>query len=384
MFKKLLGPFGHFADGLSVGQALWGWSAFWTAVAAVSGSAAYAIDWVRTQGWGAAFFVGIGTAVALLVAVSLGMFALGYLRSRSATGAPALAHATHPSGPPAALTPVLPAAAADDLARRVAALERELREAKSVLGDSRRTVEASGPAVRAGIAEIASTLRAEVDGAKADLGSRVAGVETAANARLDQRDALFDRHYGELRAGLDALRKEMKAAIADAARDAKGGVDGAIAGFGLVMGQLGQRVGELETRAAATEHHFRRLLRMRDAARRLRPLFEELRPLGERLLLANKGDYPDGEAWRTDYEAWRAKLAEFWRLASRWDPPGIDPLALSADDLDRVKAGCGDGRFADFELQRRRRVLVAAHLKHGQYAGEALARIEAEAYGEPT
>ena len=40
----------------------------------------------------------------------------------------------------------------------------------------------------------------------AALAGKIADLETVAMARLDQKDALFNRHYTELRAGLDALR----------------------------------------------------------------------------------------------------------------------------------------------------------------------------------
>lgn len=256
----------------------------------------------------------------------------------------------------APLLATIEAAARDIRGENAARFEMIRKTAEHALDQMRQSQEAWG-----------TRLREELAAADARAKDRIAVLDDWAIARFDK----------------------LQGAIAEAARDAKGGVDGAIAGFGLVVRQLGERVGELETRSDVIEHRFHRfhrfhrLLRVRDAARRLRPLFEEARPLAERLLSAEREDYPDGKAWRADYEAWHAKLREFWRLASRWSPPGIDPFANPEEEVESARGVPADERFADCELQRRWRVLLVAHMKHGQLAGEALARIEAEAYGEP-
>lgn len=74
-------PTGRFADVLSIGQALWGWAAFWTLVAAVMAWAASTIAPVWSLGWGAVAFAGAAAASGITIAIAFVLIAWRYLKS---------------------------------------------------------------------------------------------------------------------------------------------------------------------------------------------------------------------------------------------------------------------------------------------------------------
>lgn len=409
MSEKHWGRLGRLADGLSVGQAVWGWSAFWTAVTALAGWAAYTVEWVGTHGWGAAFFVGVGTACALMLFVSLGMFAWGYLKSRSPSH-PALAAA--PAGAAAggstglfpdsrAMHAVMEGRLSDgrDLAavvRRDAKLwlveaERDMsarlealrKEQEQALGEFRKETAEGIAALRKDVDRALGAVRhnaeamREIDTAEREMreenAARFEMIRKTAEHALEQgrlRLEAFDGRLKEVAAKAEALTWDVFRAMSDGNRSE--------------FDKLGERLASVEAGLGSLRENVERRFLARNAARRLRDLFNRLGPAARRLVDAEPLDFPDGDAWLRAYKAWHADMKEFWQTASAWDGREMNPLALSDEDLGRVRgAPPEDDRFASFELQSRWRALCAANFQHGQYAGEALARIETQARGHP-
>jgi hypothetical protein len=109
-----------------------------------------------------------------------------------------------------------------------------------------------------------------------ELRAKIADVETVAKTRIDQGYSLFKRHYEELGARQGALERE-----------------------------LGRLRNEIERR-----------FRVRDAARVLMELRAELEPLGERLLIGERTEFPNAEAWQVAYRKWHEQTKNFWLVAT--------------------------------------------------------------------
>lgn len=318
---------------------------------------------IADQGWAAVAVCAIALVCGVTLTISLTSLALSARRRGEAKPVQDILNGISRLESRISALEARPGAAAapdDHLARRTAALERDFGATKTFLVEAREASERNTTIFSDAIA----TLRAETDGAKS-------AVQAAAEAMREENAARFEMIRKVAEHALDQGERREKA-LAVRLDD----LDGRI---GEYAERLGERLRGVETLPARV----RRLLRLRDEIERMNDLRNQLEPLADRLLLARLEDFPDALAWSAAYKEWHGRLDGFWRLASHWDQPAFNPLAVSGDDLIGVEGVPGGERFKDYDTQQQYRTLMVAHLRHGAAVGATMVRIDSAAQAEP-
>ncbi|WP_140887543.1 hypothetical protein [Muricoccus nepalensis] len=192
--------------------------------------------------------------------------------------------------------------------------------------------------------------------------------QVAVHAALVERVAGLDHRVQKI----DSIIAEMATQISQVEERVRDRLDGTRDGIIDSIKDIRKGLGSLQTQQKEFERQITDLLRARDANRRMKYLAGEIDHRFDRLVKAQTVYYPNGPAWKADYENWKLFVEEFYSTIARWAQGIVDPFGIQDDrELDDVNVPEGE-LLSSFENQQRYRRLVIAGDRYFQIKTKAL------------
>lgn len=361
-------PTGRVSDAYGAWQAILavGGTA-WAVLVAVSGAAFTTIQGVMDQGWGAVFLAALGAASAAALALAALFFGLAALAGgfrrvwpppapprQEAAPADGDARQTAPQAPPSVRE--LAEAVRDDfsaLEKRVSEIGAKADRLEALCENLRNAIHANAATAR----EEGEALREAIRKSVASALEQVRKEQEASAARLKAVEEAAERRT---KAVFDVLSDEFGPKI--------GGLDAKIDEYAEC---LGERLRGLETALRDSRRQVFDILRACDDAERLRSLDTKATGLFDKLFFAKERDYPDEDAWRTEYLSWKGCIENYWAILRSHSGSVGEPFALTEGDFDGKNGIPGNALFARDAMRVLYQIMLVVNERHARLRDNA-------------